>query len=80
MSNTTPSICEIDGVEVQHAALLHRVGVDTVSELAASNGSSLRRALVSANARDGLLETLPPESMVVRWVARARGKGLALPH
>ena len=74
------SISDIEGVGQHYAALLHKAGVDTVTELAEANGTLLRRQLACVNAQDALVDELPSESMVVRWVTRARGLGLALTH
>lgn len=78
MSSVKTEVADIDGVGQRYAPLLHSVGVDTVMELAAFNGTALRKRLAQSNARQHLVETLPPESMVVRWVARAKGKRLAI--
>jgi nucleotidyltransferase/DNA polymerase involved in DNA repair len=80
MSDETLQVSDIEGVSARHAALLHRVGVDTVPDLAAANATRLRRRLALANAALGMTDALPSESMVVRWVARARGLDLALVH
>ena len=80
MPDTRTTISDIEGVGPQYADLLHKAGVDTVSKLAAANGTLLRRQLASVNAQDALVEELPSESMVVRWVTRARGHGLSLTH
>lgn len=71
-------VADIEGVGQRYAPLLRSVGVESVVELAGYNGTALRERLVQSNARKHLVETMPPESMVVRWVARAKGKGLAI--
>lgn len=71
-------ITDIEGVGQRYAPLLKSVGVDTVMELAAYNGTALRKRLAISNASQGFVETLPPVSMVVRWVTRARGQDLAI--
>lgn len=71
-------VADIEGVGQRYAPLLRSVGVESVVELAAHNGTALRERLVQSNASMHLVDTMPPESMVVRWVARAKGKGLAI--
>lgn len=73
-------VSNIDGIGKHYAQLLRRAGIDTVPELAAHNGTQLRQRLLQVNASAHLVDSLPPESMVVRWVARARGRGLAISH
>ncbi|MFK7976286.1 MAG: DUF4332 domain-containing protein [Halioglobus sp.] len=76
--NLETEIADIEGVGQRYAPLLRSVGVDTVVALAATNGTTLRKRLAQCNANEGLVEVLPSESIVVRWVARAKVKGLAL--
>src|ERR1700736_4551443 len=59
----------IKGVGEDYAELLQAAGVDTVRELKYRNPSNLARAMASANQRRNLVELLPSEKAVVRWIA-----------
>jgi hypothetical protein len=62
----------IKGVGEDYAELLEAAGVDTVRELKYRNPSNLARAMASANAKRNLVELLPSEKAVVRWIAYAK--------
>jgi predicted flap endonuclease-1-like 5' DNA nuclease len=62
----------IKGVGEDYAGLLEAAGVDTVRELKYRNPSNLARAMASANAERSLVELLPSEKAVMRWIAHAK--------
>jgi predicted flap endonuclease-1-like 5' DNA nuclease len=62
----------IKGVGEDYAELLQAAGVDTVRELKYRNPSNLARAMASANAERNLVELLPSEKAVMRWIAHAK--------
>jgi hypothetical protein len=62
----------IKGVGEDYAGLLEAAGVDTVRERKYRNPSNLARAMASANAERNLVELLPSEKAVVRWIAYAK--------
>ena len=62
----------IKGVGEDYAELLAAAGVDTVRELKYRNPSNLARAMARANAQRNLVELLPSEKAVVRWIAHAK--------
>ena len=62
----------IKGVGEEYAELLEAAGVDTVRELKYRNPSNLARAMATANAKRNLVELLPSEKAVVRWIAYAK--------
>ena len=62
----------IKGVGEDYAELLEAAGVDTVRELKYRNPSNLARAMATANKQRNLVELLPSEKAVVRWIAHAR--------
>jgi len=62
----------IKGVGEDYAELLEAAGVDTVRELKYRNPSNLARAMASANAERNLVELLPSEKAVMRWIAHAK--------
>jgi predicted flap endonuclease-1-like 5' DNA nuclease len=62
----------IKGVGEDYAELLAAAGVDTVRELKYRNPSNLARAMAKANAQRNLVELLPSEKAVGRWIAYAK--------
>jgi hypothetical protein len=62
----------IKGVGEDYAELLQAAGVDTVRELKYRNPSNLARAMAAANKQRNLVELLPSEKAVVRWIAYAK--------
>src|SRR5215813_5200182 len=62
----------IKGVGEDYAELLEAAGVDTVRELKYRNPSNLARALANANKQRNLVELLPSEKRVGRWIAYAK--------
>jgi hypothetical protein len=62
----------IKGVGEDYAELLEAAGVDTVRELKYRNPSNLARALANVNKQRNLVELLPSEKAVVRWIAHAK--------
>ena len=62
----------IKGVGEDYAELLEAAGVDTVRELKYRNPSNLARAMATANQQRNLVELLPSEKAVMRWIAHAR--------
>src|SRR5215469_15877395 len=62
----------IKGVGEDYAELLEAAGVDTVRELKYRNPSNLARAMATANQQRNLVELLPSEKAVMRWIAHAK--------
>jgi predicted flap endonuclease-1-like 5' DNA nuclease len=62
----------IKGVGEDYAELLKAAGVDTVRELKYRNPANLARAMATANKQHKLVELLPSEKAVVRWIAYAK--------
>src|SRR5215467_5755275 len=62
----------IKGVGEDYAELLEAAGVDTVRELKYRNPSNLARAMATANRQRNLVELLPTEKAVMRWIACAK--------
>jgi predicted flap endonuclease-1-like 5' DNA nuclease len=62
----------IKGVGEDYAELLEAAGVDTVRELKYRNPSNLARAMALANKKRNLVELLPSEKAVGRWIAYAK--------
>ena len=62
----------IKGVGEDYAELLEAAGVDTVRELKYRNPSNLARAMATANRQRNLVELLPSEKAVMRWIAHAK--------
>jgi predicted flap endonuclease-1-like 5' DNA nuclease len=62
----------IKGVGEDYAELLKAAGVHTVRELKYRNPANLAKAMAMANKQHKLVELLPSEKAVVRWIAHAK--------
>lgn len=62
----------IKGMGKGYSCLLKAVGVDTVKELRYRNPANLAKAMSEANKKRKLVQFLPSEKMVVRWVEQAK--------
>jgi predicted flap endonuclease-1-like 5' DNA nuclease len=62
----------IRGVGEDYAALLQAAGVDTVKELKYRNPAKLAQAMAEANAKRKLVQVLPSDQAVVRWIEHAK--------
>ena len=62
----------IKGVGEDYAELLKAAGVNTVRELKYRNPANLAKAMAMANNQHKLVELLPSEKAVVRWIAYAK--------
>jgi len=62
----------IKGMGGRYVVLLRAVGVMTVRELKYRNPENLAQAMAEANAKRKLVQFLPSEKLVVRWVEQAK--------
>ena len=62
----------IKGLGADYAALLREAGVETVRELKHRNAARLARAMADANAQRKLVQFLPSEKAVTRWIEQAK--------
>jgi hypothetical protein len=62
----------IKGVRKEYAELLQAAGVDTVKELKYRNPVNLAKAMADANRKRKLVQLVPSEKMVKRWIENAR--------
>lgn len=62
----------IKGVGEDYATLLQAAGVDTVKELKYRNPARLAKAMAEANAKRKLVQVLPSDQAVVRWIEHAK--------
>jgi predicted RecB family nuclease len=62
----------IKGMGGRYVVLLRAVGVMTVRELKYRNPANLAQAMAAANAKRKLVQFLPSEKLVVRWVEHAK--------
>jgi predicted flap endonuclease-1-like 5' DNA nuclease len=62
----------IKGVGEPYAELLQAVGVDTVKELKYRNVGNLAKAMADANRKRKLVQLVPSEKRIERWIAQAR--------
>ena len=64
-------LARINGIAGQYAELLEAAGVDTVPELAQRNAANLTAKLAEVNTARNLVNRVPGESEVTRWIAEA---------
>jgi hypothetical protein len=62
----------IPGICREYAGLLHKSGVDTVKDLQHRNPARLAASLAQANKLRKLVQVLPSERRVVRWIDHAK--------
>jgi predicted flap endonuclease-1-like 5' DNA nuclease len=62
----------IKGIGEEYSELLEAAGVDTVRELKHRNPKNLAEAMAAANGRKKLVQFLPSEKAVTRWIAEAK--------
>jgi len=62
----------IKGIGNDYAELLRVAGVDTVRELKRRNAERLFEAIREANKKRKLVQLLPSQKAVTRWIERAR--------
>lgn len=66
-------LMRIKGIATQYSELLEAAGVDTVKELAKRNSTNLAAKMEEVNKKKKLARRSPPESVVAKWVERAKG-------
>lgn len=71
-------LARVHGVGREYVTLLECAGVGTLHALAQQNGTNLHAKLIELNSRRQLVRTLPSESVVIRWIARAKGMDSAV--
>jgi hypothetical protein len=62
----------IKGMGKGYSCLLKAVGVDTVRELKYRNPSNLAKAMSEANKQHKMVQFLPSEKLIMRWVEQAK--------
>ena len=62
----------IKGVGEDYAVLLEAAGVDTVRELKYRNPRNLAKAMADANTKRKLVQLLPSEKAIERWIEHAK--------
>ncbi len=62
----------VKGVSKGYAALLQEAGVDTVKDLKYRNPYNLAKAMADANEARKLVEFLPSEKLIGRWIEHAK--------
>ena len=65
-------LCRLHGVGPQMAELLEGAGVDSVPELAQRNAANLATKLDEVNAAKNLVNRVPNEETVSKWIAEAK--------
>jgi predicted flap endonuclease-1-like 5' DNA nuclease len=64
-------LMRVKGIGSEYSDLLEAAGVDTIKELRRRNPVSLTRKMLQVNELQRLVQRLPTEGMVERWVANA---------
>jgi len=62
----------IKGIGEDYALLLEAAGVDTVRELKYRNPRKLAKAMADANTKRKLVQLLPSEKAIERWIEHAK--------
>jgi hypothetical protein len=65
-------LMRVPGVAADYAELLSAAGVDTVKELKRRNVANLVARMAAANEKKKMVELLPSEKRVARWVELAK--------
>jgi hypothetical protein len=60
------------GVKEEHADLLHKAGIASLSELALCNTENLHEKMVTVNEQKKIVRRLPERGEVGDWIVRAR--------
>jgi predicted flap endonuclease-1-like 5' DNA nuclease len=64
-------LMRVKGIGSEYSELLEAAGVDTIKELRRRNHVSLAKKMIQLNESQRLVQRLPTEGMVERWVAHA---------
>ena len=70
----------IKGVGEDYAVLLEAAGVDTVRELKYRNPRNLAKAMAEANTKRKLVQLLPSEKAIERWIEHAKRLDLVISY
>ena len=70
----------IKGVGEDYAELLEAAGVDTVKELKYRNPRNLAKAIADANTKRKLVQLLPSEKAIERWIEHAKRLELVISY
>ncbi len=65
-------LMRVPGVAADYAELLTAAGADTVKELKRRNATNLAARMKDVNERKKLVELLPSEKRVARWIEQAK--------
>ena len=65
-------LTRVRGVALDYAELLVAVGVTTVKDLGRRNAANLVARMVEVNSKRRLVELLPSEARVARWIESAK--------
>jgi predicted flap endonuclease-1-like 5' DNA nuclease len=64
-------LMRVKGIGSEYSDLLESAGVDTIKELRRRNPTSLTKKMIQINESQKLVQRLPTEGMVERWVTHA---------
>ena len=66
-------LMRVHGIAEDYAELLTAAGADTVKELARRNGARLVARMAELNQQKRIVDLLPSEKRVARWIEEAKG-------
>ncbi len=70
----------IKGIGEDYAVLLEAAGVDTVRELKYRNPRNLAKAMAETNTKRKLVQLLPSEKLIERWIEHAKRLDLVISY
>lgn len=70
----------VKGIGEDYAVLLEAAGVDTVRELKYRNPRNLAKAMADANTKRKLVQLLPSEKAIERWIEYAKRLDLVISY
>jgi predicted flap endonuclease-1-like 5' DNA nuclease len=73
-------LSRIKGVGAQYADLLEAAGVDSVPELATRNAANLTAKMAEVNEAKNLVNRVPTEAEVTKWVDEAKTMECVVTH
>lgn len=73
-------LMRVKGIGDEYTSLLRAAGVDTLRELRLRSPAQLARKMAAANAKHNLVQLLPGEKAVERWIGQAKAIPLQITY
>lgn len=73
-------LMRVKGIGDEYTALLRAAGVDTLRELRLREPRQLARKMAAANAKHNLVQLLPSEKAIERWIGQAKAMPLQITY